>query len=40
MVSNASVPDPVSVRYAWADSPNCNLYNSEGLPASPFQAPE
>lgn len=40
IVSSASVPDPVSVRYAWADNPACNLYNREGLPASPFQAPE
>lgn len=40
VVSSASVPDPVSVRYAWADNPTCNLYNREGLPASPFQAPE
>lgn len=40
VVSSASVPDPVSVRYAWADNPTCNLYNREHLPASPFQAPE
>ena len=40
VVSSVSVPDPVSVRYAWADNPTCNLYNREGLPASPFQAPE
>lgn len=40
VVSSASVPDPVSVRYAWADNPTCNLYNREELPASPFQAPE
>lgn len=40
VVSSASVADPVSVRYAWADNPNCNLYNREGLPASPFRAPE
>lgn len=40
VVSSAAVPNPVSVRYAWADNPNCNLYNREGLPASPFQAPE
>jgi sialate O-acetylesterase len=27
------------VRYAWADNPEgANLYNKEGLPASPFQA--
>lgn len=29
--------NPVSVRYAWADNPVSNLYNAEGLPASPFQ---
>ena len=28
---------PVAVRYAWADSPDCNLFNAEGLPASPFR---
>ncbi|MGH9494263.1 MAG: sialate O-acetylesterase, partial [Candidatus Sulfotelmatobacter sp.] len=27
VVSSAAVPTPVSVRYAWADSPTCNLYN-------------
>lgn len=31
------VPRPVAVRYAWADNPVCNLYNAEGLPASPFR---
>jgi sialate O-acetylesterase len=40
VVSSAAVLKPVSVRYAWAASPNCNLFNREGLPASPFQAPE
>jgi sialate O-acetylesterase len=40
VVSSAALPDPVSIRYAWADNPTCNLYNREGLPASPFQAPE
>ena len=29
--------EPVAVRYAWADNPVCNLYNKEGLPASPFR---
>ena len=24
-------------RYAWADNPECNLVNREGLPASPFR---
>ena len=40
VVSSATVPKPVSVRYAWAPNPTCNLVNKEGLPASPFQAPE
>ncbi len=32
------VPRPVAVRYAWADNPEgANLYNREGLPASPFR---
>lgn len=34
-----SVPNPKWVRYAWADNPEgVNLYNSAGLPASPFEA--
>jgi sialate O-acetylesterase len=37
VVSNANVTNPQSVRYAWADNPMCNLYNKEGLPASPFR---
>jgi sialate O-acetylesterase len=35
-VTNPHVPHPVSVRYGWANDPMCNLYNSAGLPASPF----
>jgi sialate O-acetylesterase len=32
------VPNPVAVRYAWADNPEeANLYNRAGLPASPFR---
>jgi sialate O-acetylesterase len=38
VVSSASVPAPLYVRYAWSDYPDGNLYNSEGLPASPFQS--
>ncbi|HXX92466.1 MAG TPA: sialate O-acetylesterase [Planctomycetota bacterium] len=38
VVSSGSVAKPVSVRYAWADNPECNLYNKEGLPASPFRS--
>jgi sialate O-acetylesterase len=37
VVSSSQVPAPVAVRYAWADSPPCNLFNKEGLPASPFR---
>ena len=37
VVSNDKVPSPVAVRYAWAINPVCNLYNKEGLPASPFR---
>lgn len=38
IVSSDDVPNPLYVRYAWADSPvNPNLYNKEGLPASPFR---
>jgi sialate O-acetylesterase len=32
------VETPVAVRYGWADNPDdVNLYNQEGLPASPFR---
>ena len=37
VVSSDQVPHPVAVRYAWADNPDCNLYNKEGFPASPFR---
>jgi len=37
VVSSSEVSSPVAVRYAWADNPVCNLYNAEGLPASPFR---
>jgi sialate O-acetylesterase len=37
IVSSDLVPDPAAVRYAWADNPDCNLTNREGLPASPFR---
>jgi sialate O-acetylesterase len=36
VVSSPSVPAPLHVRYGWADFPDCNLYNAEGLPAAPF----
>lgn len=38
VVWNDQVLNPVAVRYAWADNPKeANLYNKEGLPASPFR---
>jgi sialate O-acetylesterase len=36
VATSPSVAEPVFVRYGWANSPQCNLFNSEGLPASPF----
>ena len=36
VATSPDVPNPVSVRYAWASDPHCNLFNAEGLPASPF----
>ncbi len=36
-VSSPDVPQPVAVRYAWADNPDCNLVSTAGLPASPFR---
>lgn len=38
IVSSDEIASPVYVRYAWADNPQgANLYNEEGLPASPFR---
>lgn len=38
VVSSPEVAEPKYVRYAWADNPDgANLYNKEGLPASPFR---
>ena len=36
-VSSDKVKNPVAVRYGWAQNPQCNLYNKNGLPASPFR---
>ena len=38
IVTNATVAAPLHVRYAWADNPDSNFYNAEGLPASPFRS--
>ncbi|MDH7602209.1 MAG: sialate O-acetylesterase [Armatimonadota bacterium] len=37
VVSSPEVPNPVAVRYAWADAPIANLFGKNGLPASPFR---
>lgn len=36
VASSPDVSAPVYVRYGWANSPQCDLFNSDGLPASPF----
>ena len=41
LVSSPQVPQPVAVRYAWANNPDgCNLYNGAALPAAPFRTDE
>ncbi len=37
VVKSPQVSSPVAIRYAWANNPDCNLYNKEGLPAAPFR---
>jgi len=37
VVGSDKVAEPAAVRYGWADNPVCNLYNKEGLPATPFR---
>ncbi|MGD0913121.1 MAG: sialate O-acetylesterase [Terracidiphilus sp.] len=36
VASSPDVAKPTQVRYGWASSPQCNLFNSDELPASPF----
>jgi sialate O-acetylesterase len=36
VVTSDAVPAPKFARYGWASNPDCNLFNGEGLPASPF----
>jgi len=41
IVWSDEVSKPIAARYAWADNPvDANLYNKEGLPASPFRTDE
>lgn len=37
VVSSPQVPHPAAVRYGWWNYPVVNLWNSAGLPASPFR---
>jgi sialate O-acetylesterase len=37
VVTSDQVPEPVAVRYGWANVPEGNLFNRAGLPASPFR---
>ncbi len=37
VVSSDQVPNPVAVRYAWADNPVCNMFSQVGLPLTPFR---
>lgn len=37
IVWSPAITSPTAVRYAWDDNPTCNLYNTAGLPAAPFQ---
>jgi sialate O-acetylesterase len=38
VVTSDQVATPVVVRYGWANVPEVNLFNLDGLPASPFQS--
>ena len=40
VVNSAKVADPKYVRYGWANAPVINLFNADGLPASPFTSQE
>jgi sialate O-acetylesterase len=39
VVTNENVPEPTAVRYGWVNfaNPTLNLFNKDGLPASPFR---
>jgi sialate O-acetylesterase len=40
VLSAEGVTTPQIVRYGWANAPTLNLFNAEGLPASPFTSEE
>ena len=37
VVYSEKIAKPVAVRYSWANNPDVNLFNQEGLPAAPFR---
>ena len=37
ILTSSRVKKPKILRYAWSANPDCNLTNSEGLPAAPFK---
>ena len=37
VVECSEVENPLSVRYAWHDNPDCNLVNGAGLPCGSFR---
>lgn len=37
VASSDQVPNPTALRYGWANAPDVNLLNQDGLPASPFR---
>lgn len=38
VVRSDFISKPKAVRYAWANVPDANLFNREGLPAAPFRS--
>jgi sialate O-acetylesterase len=40
VAASPGIKEPRYIRYGWANSPQCNLFNGENLPASPFTSAE
>lgn len=36
IATSPEVAAPIAIRYGWSNSPQCNLFNGDSLPASPF----
>jgi sialate O-acetylesterase len=37
LLTDAAAASATRVRFCWADSPLCNLFDTAGLPAGPFE---